>query len=185
MEFIFAGFGGQGIMAMGMLLAHAAIKEGFNSSFIPSYGPEMRGGTANCSVVIEKGFIASPVVTEPDVLVAMNYPSLLKFKDTVKKGGHLFLNSSLIASIPEIKSDIHIHQIPANELALKIGESRASNMVMLGAVLAVTNLISLETALLNLNYILKNKPEVLAVNEKALKIGFQSLKENKVKTAVI
>jgi len=177
MEFIFAGFGGQGIMAMGMLLAHASIKEGFKSSFIPSYGPEMRGGTANCSVVIEKEFIASPVVTEPDVLVAMNYPSLLKFKDTLKKEGVLFINSSLITSIPEIRSDIQMYKIPANELALKIGESRASNMVMLGAVLAVTNLISLETATLNLNYIFKNKPEVLAVNKKALKTGYQSLKE--------
>ncbi|GAV22227.1 2-oxoacid:acceptor oxidoreductase family protein [Carboxydothermus pertinax] len=185
MEFIFAGFGGQGIMAMGMLLAHAAIKEGFKSSFIPSYGPEMRGGTANCSVVVEKGLIASPVVTEPDILVAMNYPSLIKFKDTVKKAGHLFINSSLITSLPEVKKDIQIHQIPANELALKIGESRASNMVMLGAVLAVTNLISLKTAIEDLNYIFKNKPEVLAVNKKALETGYNSLKEEQTKTILI
>jgi 2-oxoglutarate ferredoxin oxidoreductase subunit gamma len=130
-EIIFAGFGGQGIILSGTILCLAAMKEGKKVTHIPSYGAEMRGGTANCSVVISDEEIASPMVPRPSMCVVMNKPSLLKFEPRMKEGGTLLYNSSLIDIEPSRK-DLHCLPVAANEIAEQEGSVRSANMVMLG-----------------------------------------------------
>jgi len=129
---IFAGFGGQGIILSGLILCHAAIKEGRQVSHIPSYGAEMRGGTANCAVVVADTPIGSPLVPRPEVGVIMNKPSLAKYEPLLVAGGLLLWNSSLIDA-PPARADIRAVAVPANQIAEKEGSARAANMVMLGA----------------------------------------------------
>ncbi len=130
-EIIFAGFGGQGVLLAGKILCIAAMREGKYVSHIPSYGAEMRGGTANCSVVISDEDIASPVIEHPDICVALNTPSLLKFEPRIKKGGILIYNTSLINVKPR-RDDIKVLGIDANGISEKNGSSRAANMAALG-----------------------------------------------------
>jgi 2-oxoglutarate ferredoxin oxidoreductase subunit gamma len=130
-EIIFAGFGGQGIILSGTIVCLAAMREGRQVTHIPSYGAEMRGGTANCSVVISDQEIASPLVPYPTVCVVMNQPSLVKFEPRVREGGLLLYNSSLIDGQPS-RRDIRCVAVPANELAEKEGSVRSANMIMLG-----------------------------------------------------
>ncbi len=135
-EIIFAGFGGQGIILSGMVVCQAAMAEGKKVTHIPSYGAEMRGGTANCSVVVSDDQIASPLVPSPSICVVMNKPSLVKFEPRVREGGILLYNSSLIDIEPS-RRDIRIFPVPANELAEKEGSTRSANMVMLGFLAAL------------------------------------------------
>jgi len=135
-EIIIAGFGGQGVIMAGKLLCIAAMKQGKHVSHIPSYGAEMRGGTANCSVVISDDPIGSPVVPEPTVVVAMNIPSLRKFEPRLKKGGLLLYNSSLIDTKPQ-RDDIEAVPVRANDIAEEEGSSRAVNMAVIGRLLAL------------------------------------------------
>jgi len=130
-EIIFAGFGGQGIILSGTIICLAAMKEGKRVTHIPSYGAEMRGGTANCSVVISDQEIASPVVPHPSVCVVMNKPSLIKFEPRLREGGILLYNSSLIDIVPS-RSDLRCIPVPANEMAELEGSTRSANMIMLG-----------------------------------------------------
>ena len=125
-EFIMAGFGGQGVMLMGQLMSYAGMFDGKHVSWMPSYGPEMRGGTANCSVVVSDQPVASPVVTEPTCAVVMNAPSLDKFAPTVVPGGCLLINSSLVTADPG-RDDVKVFKVPANEIANELGNSRAAN----------------------------------------------------------
>ncbi|HEY3366444.1 MAG TPA: 2-oxoacid:acceptor oxidoreductase family protein [Symbiobacteriaceae bacterium] len=129
-----AGFGGQGIMFMGKILAHAGMLAGNQVTWIPSYGPEMRGGTANCSVIVSDTEIGEPVASRPDMLVAMNEPSLRKFLPAVRPGGIIFVNSSLIHEV-DVRDDVRVINIPVNDLAREAGQPGAMNMVMLGAML--------------------------------------------------
>jgi len=129
-----AGFGGQGIMFMGKVLAHAGMIGDKHVTWIPSYGPEMRGGTANCSVIISDVEIGEPVASQPDMLVAMNEPSLRKFLSAVRPGGIIFVNSSLFTAEPE-RADVSYVNVPVNDLARTAGVPGAINMVMLGAML--------------------------------------------------
>ena len=145
-EMISAGFGGQGVLLLGQLLAYAGLKEGKEVSWLPSYGPEMRGGTANCSVIVSDEEIGAPVVVEADAVVAMNRPSLDKFEKSVKPGGKLFINSSLIDKKSE-RDDIEVYYVPATELADKIGNTRVANIVMLGAYLEATGVVSPDSAI--------------------------------------
>ncbi|QTA37797.1 2-oxoacid:acceptor oxidoreductase family protein [Thermosipho ferrireducens] len=145
MRFIFAGFGGQGVMLMGQILSYAGMIEGKNVTWIPSYGPEMRGGTANCTVVVSDEEVASPVVDKADVVVAMNIPSMLKFQNFVTKNGYLFLNESVIDREPDVKDGISIIKVSCNEIADKLGNLKVANMVMLGAVIAKTGIVSKES----------------------------------------
>ncbi len=141
---VFAGFGGQGIILSGLILCHAAIKEGRQVSHIPSYGAEMRGGTANCAVVVADSPIGSPLVPRPDACVVMNLPSLRKYEPLIAPGGLLLWNSSLIDEPPS-RADIRAVAVPANQIAEKEGSARAANMVMLGALAALRpELASLE-----------------------------------------
>lgn len=170
-ELIFAGFGGQGVMSMGMMFAYAGMLEEKNVSWIPSYGPEMRGGTANCAVVVTADEIGSPLVTDPDVVVAMNLPSMLKFEPKLKKGGLLIYNSSLIER-EEGREDITVVGIPANEIATELGNSRVANMVVMGALLAKTGVAKPESIKAALRKVLPaHRHDLLPVNEQAMERG--------------
>ncbi|MFQ6112880.1 MAG: 2-oxoacid:acceptor oxidoreductase family protein [bacterium] len=166
-----AGFGGQGILLFGQLLAQAAMLSDYHSTWLPSYGPEMRGGTANCHVIISDRRIGSPLVAESDVLIAMNLPSLDKFEKDVRKDGVIFVNSSLIKRSVE-RQDVEALYVPATELADELGETKVANMVMLGAYLGYAQLLSLESVLAAAGDVVKRK-EFMKVNEKALKKGIQ------------
>ncbi len=131
-EIMIAGFGGQGVMAIGKTLAEAGMKEGKAVSWLPSYGPEMRGGTANCCVVISEEEIICPIVLEPTELIAMNLPSLLKFEPTVKAGGTIFVNSSIISE-KITRQDVRAVYVPCLDIANELGNAKVANMVMLGA----------------------------------------------------
>lgn len=171
LEAIFAGFGGQGVMLMGQLLAYAGMEEGKQVSWFPSYGPEMRGGTANCSVVISDQSIGSPVIAEPEVVVALNRPSLEKFEAMVKPGGLLFYNSSLIDIKPK-RTDIKAIAIPASDLAKELGNDKVANMVVIGAIIKTTQVVSLETVMAVIaKKFTGKKQDLLAVNRAALEKG--------------
>lgn len=169
-EFIMAGFGGQGMMLAGQLLTYAGMLENKQVTWIPSYGPEMRGGTANCSIIVSDEPIGAPIVTEPSAVVAMNLPSLDKFEETIQSGGLLLINSSLIERNSK-RTDIKICKVPANEIANDLGNSKVANMVMLGALVAVTGAVSPDSVLHAFGKMFANKPGLLSINEEALKRG--------------
>jgi len=167
-----AGFGGQGIVMMGRLIAYSAMLEDKHTTFFPQYGAAMRGGTANCSVIVADGEIAAPTVEEPDVVLIMNGPSLDKFEDTVKPGGWIFYNTSLIDR--EVKrDDVNVFKVAANEIADEVGSAKAANMVMLGAFVQKLGTIGLDTlSTKSLDAQMHGKSEqVMELNRKALKRG--------------
>jgi len=168
---IFAGFGGQGIMKMGVLLAYAGMLENKSVSWLPSYGPEMRGGTANCHVMISDRLIDSPLVhRDATALVVMNQPSLAKFLPELTPGGALFLNSSLIRERPD-RQDIEVVNLPVNQITDSLGSGRVANLVMLGAFLQKLQVVekaSLEAALCKS---FQHKADLLALNLAALARG--------------
>ncbi len=176
-KLIIAGFGGQGIVMAGQLLAHAGMLENKKVSLVPSYGPEMRGGTANCTVILKNGEIYSPVVAHPDIVIAMNQPSLDKFDKSVVKGGFIFYNTSLCA--PEKKrKGIKYIGVPASEIATALGDIRVANSVILGALIAHTKIIKAKTLSDRvLPGILSGKKAALVdINRKALKLGIKTQK---------
>lgn len=166
-----SGFGGQGIISAGILLAYSGMVDGKHVTFFPAYGAEMRGGTANCSVVVSSEEVASPVVSHPDSLIVMNEPSLARFEPALKPNGLLLINSSLVASQPK-RADINPVNIPANEIAEQIDSVKIANMVMLGALLGRTKAVSLESIIKTLPKVFtRAKKEILDMNVKALKKG--------------
>ena len=168
---IFAGFGGQGVLLMGQLLAAAGMKEGKNTSWIPSYGPEMRGGTANCSVMLSEQEIDSPLVTRPTSLIVMNRPSLEKFEDAVVPGGSIFVNSSMI-DIKVKRTDVNAYYVACTEIATELGNPKVSNMVMLGAYIGKSHCVDIETVLEALLETLgERKAKLIPLNREALKRG--------------
>ncbi|HQQ19650.1 MAG TPA: 2-oxoacid:acceptor oxidoreductase family protein [Exilispira sp.] len=177
-EIIIAGFGGQGVMLLGKFLSEAAMEENKQVSWLPSYGPEMRGGTANCHVIISDEPIASPVIVESTMLVAMNRPSLEKFQKTIKKGGALFINSSII-DIDTDRSDVIVYKIPVNDIANKIGSQKIINMVMCGAMIQAKKLVSIDTMI---NVFKENltgsKEKFIDLNISALREGMKYFSEN-------
>ena len=175
-SFIFAGFGGQGVILAGKLLAQAGVDYGLQVTWLPSYGPEMRGGTANCTVVLSDEPIGSPVVDNPTALVAMNLPSLDRFEKTVAKGGTILVNSSLIARSAQ-RNDVYVLNLPANDVAVSLGNPRAANMVALGAIVKATQVVSLELIKSTMAKMLghKDSAKVIAVNEQALDAGYNAV----------
>ncbi len=174
-EILCAGFGGQGIMLMGKLLAQAALVEGKHVTWMPSYGAEVRGGTAHSMTKISEEYIASPVVTRPTVCVAMNYPSLLKYEGTVAEGGLLIANRSLIPKVPERKG-IDIVAIPMTTIASRLGNARAANMVALGALIKKRKVVSKESVIRALREAMKGRDDLIAVNKKAFEKGYASVR---------
>jgi len=172
-EVILAGFGGQGILFTGKILAYAAMLKGKKLSWLPSYGPEMRGGTANCHVIIDDNPIGSPIVTNPDVLIVMNRPSLDKFESTVTKDGYVFVDSSLVDR--EVKrDDVKCVYINATEIADSIGNKGLANMVMLGAVLKKTEVFTLEEIEETMKKSLPaSKQSLVEANMKAVNEGYK------------
>ncbi|MEX1377892.1 MAG: 2-oxoacid:acceptor oxidoreductase family protein [Eubacteriales bacterium] len=172
---IIAGFGGQGVMSMGQMLAYSGMNENKEVSWLPSYGPEMRGGTANCQVIVSDEPIAAPIISMADTVIAMNLPSLDKFESRVKEGGNLFINSSLIERKAK-RDDINVYYIDANELALEIGNSKVAGMTVIGAYLKVTNIVKEETVIESLKKVLgKKKLDLIPVNERAMEKGAEQV----------
>ena len=169
-----AGFGGQGILFLGQLLSVSAMNSGYYTTWLPSYGPEMRGGTAHCEVNISNKRIGSPLVSETDVLITMNLPSLDKFENDVRKNGMIMVNSSLINRQVQRK-DVEALYIPATEIADEIGNTKAANIVMLGAYIGYSNLLDPESVLYTTRASVKKK-EFIEINEKALKRGIDYVK---------
>ena len=174
---IFAGFGGQGVLLMGYVLSYGAMHKGLNVTYFPSYGAEMRGGTANCTVTLSDKKIASPVASNPDILVAMNYPSLEKFEAAVAGKGVIFLNTSLFKQSPA-RTDVEVVRVPTLDLAKEVGSDRAINMVMIGAVCAKSGLLPLEDTVKGMEAALKGKEKFFDLNRKGIERGFQFIAEN-------
>ncbi len=170
-ELLFAGFGGQGIMFMGKLLAQAGLFAGKYVTWMPSYGAEVRGGTAYSMTKISDKEIASPIVTQPDILVVMNKPSLIKYGDRIKEGSLLIANRSLIDKIPKRKG-ISIINIPMTNMAAKLGNTRCANMIAIGALLKRTKMLSMKNVVAALKEALINKEDLFIINKKALEKGY-------------
>ena len=170
-QYVFAGFGGQGILFAGKLLAYKGLTEDKQVSWLPSYGPEMRGGTASCSVIISDTPVGSPIVSNPDILIAMNLPSLDKYENLVKAGGMIFYDSSLIER--EVRrDDVKAFPIPATKLADENGTPTLANMIIIGKVLAETGEFTDEGVLAALKKVISAKrADMLDVNLNAMKIG--------------
>jgi 2-oxoglutarate ferredoxin oxidoreductase subunit gamma len=172
---IFSGFGGQGVIMMGFMFATAGMYEKKNVTCLPSYGAQVRGGVANCTVVISDEEIASPVASEPEFAVLMNNPALFQYQNQVQSGGTLLLNSSMIETRP-IRGDLDIIEIPANDLARKLRDDKVTNMVMLGAFIKKSALVSLETAERVIKDTFSNRsPGILKLNRSALQLGYDYL----------
>ncbi|MFA5055929.1 MAG: 2-oxoacid:acceptor oxidoreductase family protein [Dehalococcoidia bacterium] len=171
---LISGFGGQGVISMGLTLAQAAMAEGRHVTYLPSYGAEVRGGTANCTVAISNEEIASPIASSPDFVIAMNRPSLTRFQNQIKAGGVLFLNSSLIQDNTS-RDDVEVVRVAADAIAKELGSAKSANMVMLGAYIKKSGIVSLEGIIEGLKIGLKNKTKLIAVNEKAINAGYNSI----------
>lgn len=160
-----AGFGGQGVMLAGQMFAYAAMTEGKNVSWLPSYGPEMRGGTANCSVIISENPIAAPVIATPTILIAMNGPSLDKFESRVASGGTIIVNSSIVDKKVE-RTDVRVIYAEANKNAEDFGSVKAANMYLLGVLNAACNIVNTESMNKGINFGFENNAALISLNEK-------------------
>ena len=172
-SFVFSGSGGQGIMSAGITLAHTAIDMGKHSTYLPEYGPEQRGGSAKCTVVISDGDIVSPLPSKCDNLIVMNEQAYRKYGDTVKEGGIILINSSRIKELPE-RDDATVIPAPVDDIALELGTVKAANTVLLGVLIGATEIVDRETLLKSLEDKFKSKnPEILELNIKALDKGIE------------
>jgi 2-oxoglutarate ferredoxin oxidoreductase subunit gamma len=171
---VFSGFGGQGVLMMGYVLAYAGMNEDKHVTFLPSYGAEMRGGTANCTVVVSDEEIASPIASSPDMVVAMNYPSMVKYQNMIRSGGMLFLNDDLITQQPS-RNDIKVIRVPCNSLAHEMGNDRVLNMVMLGAFTAVSGIVSEKAVIAAVATVLGGKKKLIEINQMAVSKGLKSV----------
>ena len=180
-DVVMAGFGGQGILLIGKMLAYAGMHEGKEVSWLPSYGPEMRGGTAHCTVIISESEIGSPVVKNPRAVIVMNLPSLEKYEPLVKADGALVVNQSLVDREPE-RDDIRVLMVPANEIAEEMGNKRLANMILLGALLSMDDALTKEQVAASLKvHIPEHRRNLLEANYEALEIGAQIAQETTVR----
>ena len=170
-QILIAGFGGQGILFSGKFLAYKGLMEDYQVSWLPSYGPEMRGGTANCNVIISETPVGSPIITAPDVLIAMNLPSLQKYVDTVVPGGQIYVDSSLINAKVE-REDVEVFYIPATQMAKDEGIGSLANMIIVGHLLENNPELSFDgTAEVVENLVPAKKAALKELNMKALSLG--------------
>lgn len=175
-EILIAGFGGQGVMSMGQLIAYAGMLEGKDVSWLPSYGPEQRGGTANCAVVVSDGPVGSPLVTNPSTAIVLNNPSFDKFEPRVREGGLLLLNSTLVTRISD-RSDIKVIEVNATDMANDLGNARVANMILLGAFLELKQTVSTEAVIESLKKVLStDKYHLIEINKQALNKGASLVK---------
>ena len=170
-QYLFSGFGGQGILFAGKLLAYKGLTEDRQVSWLPSYGPEMRGGTASCSVIISDEPVGSPIVTRPDVLVAMNLPSLDKFEDTVAPGGIIFVDSTLVERKVN-RTDVTVYYIPATQMAADHNLGNMANIIFMGKLLSVMGEYDADSIATTLGKVISaRKANLLDVNRTALQLG--------------
>ncbi len=181
-EIIISGFGGQGALFAGQLLSYGALEEGKHVTWIPSYGPEMRGGTANCTVIVSDEEIGSPLVRRPSAAIVLNPPSFERYEPLVRPNGLLLVNSSLI-SIASRRSDIRHLEIPANQVAAELGAAQMANVVLVGALVAVTGVVQLQTLdrVLDARVSARHRDK-LEINKHALRRGMELAEEWKVRT---
>ena len=171
-QILIAGFGGQGVLFAGKFLAYKGMVEEQNVSWLPSYGPEMRGGTANCSVVLSDMPVGSPIITAPDVLVAMNLPSLQKFEGTVVPGGKIFVDSALIDEKVE-RTDVEVFYVPATQMAKDAGFSTLANMILMGKVIKETGCVRFDNNKETFaSFIPAKKAKLIDINCQALQAGY-------------
>ena len=171
-QILIAGFGGQGVLFAGKFLAYKGLVQDKNVSWLPSYGPEMRGGTANCSVIISDMPVGSPIITDPDILVAMNLPSLQKFVDSVVPGGKILVDSTLIDAKVE-RTDVEVFYIPATQMAKDAGFATLANMILAGKVLKETDSVTFDGNKETLeSFIPAKKAGLIDMNCKALQTGY-------------
>lgn len=175
-EMIFAGFGGQGVLSMGQTLAYAALMEGKNVTWMPSYGPEMRGGTANCIVIVSDERISSPIISTFDMLIALNQPSLDKFGPKVRPGGIIIYDSTNIL-IPTDRKDVEVFPVPASDEANRLKNMKIMNMVVLGSLIEIKKIVKFETVSDALRKVLPERyHHLVPLNETALKAGANLIK---------
>jgi len=175
---IAAGFGGQGVLSLGQVVAYAGMYEGKEVTWLPSYGPEMRGGTANCSVVVSDKEIANPMISHPDIVVAMNGPSVDKFASRVSKGGYLFVNSSIVDTKIDRK-DITVVYVDTFKIATDAGNPKGLNVVMLAAVIEYTAIVTAQHAKDAVAYSFKEKPQLIDINLKLFDFATEAIKAGK------
>lgn len=169
---LIAGFGGQGVLFAGKCLAYKGLTEEKQVSWLPSYGPEMRGGTANCSVILSDSPVGSPIVSNPDILIAMNLPSLDKYESETQKGGKIFVDSTLIGREVE-RDDVDAFYIPATKMAADIGAPTLANMIILGKMIKETGAVNFDDIEVGLKKVIPaRKADMIDINLKALKAGF-------------
>lgn len=170
-EVILSGFGGQGVMSIGKNLVEAAVAEDLEASWVPSYGPEMRGGTANCNVILSDDPVGSPIITDPDVLIVMNLPSLQKYVDSVVPGGQIYVDSTLISE-KVARTDVEVYYIPATQMANDAGVPTLANMVMMGHVLKNNPELTFDgTEATVAKLVPPSKAQLVELNMKALQAG--------------
>jgi len=170
-NFLFSGFGGQGILFAGKFLAYKGLIDNKQVSWLPSYGPEMRGGTASCSVIVSDEPVGSPIVSNPDILIAMNLPSFDRYENAVKKGGIIFADSTLIER-KAVRDDVTVYYIPATRLASENGMPTLANMIIVGKILKVLDDFNEESVRAALSKVISAKhADMLEVNLKAMQIG--------------
>jgi 2-oxoglutarate ferredoxin oxidoreductase subunit gamma len=175
---VVSGFGGQGALFAGQVLTYAAMDSGYHVTWIPSYGPEMRGGVARCTVIISDSDIGSPIVRNPDVAIVFNNPSMEKFQHELRTDGILIVNSSMV-NVPVEREDIRVYQVPGNRIARELGDVRMTNMVLLGAMLAVNPVVErveLERALRD--HLPESKQKLVEPNIAAVRRGYQEASES-------
>ncbi len=178
-EVIISGFGGQGALFAGQLLTYTGMDEGWRVTWIPSYGPEMRGGTANCTVILSDDDIGSPIIRQPTICIVMNPPSMDKYEPLVKPGGLLIANSTLIRTRSE-RSDIDAVYVPANDIAAKLGNAKMANVVLLGALLGTREVLPIDSLKRTLDeHIPQHRQSIVEPNKRALDRGVEYARENK------
>jgi len=170
-EMLFAGSGGQGVLTIGNILGNAAMLEDFHVTFLPEYGAAMRGGTANCTLCISDTEIASPVAFAPDIVLAMNQPSVLSFINRLQAGGQMIYNSSIVSTVP-IRGDVEIFAVPASELAHELNQPRSTNMVILGSLVKLAKIIKLESVNESIKMSMGRNKKVMNLVIEAIKEGY-------------
>lgn len=177
---IMAGFGGQGILLIGNMLAYSALGEGKHVTYMPAYGVEMRGGTANCTVVISDKPIGSPIVGKPEAVIIMNLPSLKKFESWVNPGGALFFNTSLVPPEQQTRKDIIAYPIAASDLAANMGNARLANMILIGAYVKAMGVVSQDSLINSLSKVIsKRNARFIPQNIEAIKLGARQIGNSK------
>ena len=168
---LFAGSGGQGVLTIGNILGNAAMLEGFHVTYLPEYGAAMRGGTANCTICISDEEIASPVASNPDIVLAMNQPSVLSFINRLQSGGKMLYNSSIVDVVP-FRDDIEVYPAPASQLAQDINNPRSTNMIILGSFIKMAEIVKLEKVHQSVDMLMGNKKKVAEDVKQAISIGY-------------